>query len=100
MLTQNPSTTEQARRIQQLYSAVVLAVIDDAIKDQSRIGTGADDIVRWAGSRDGREVLMNAGIEPNSRTAAGLMRFVEQGQPTNTALSRRSKQREAMAAAV
>ena len=61
-------TNEQGRRARKLFAAVVLAALDDAIKDEKTYGTGkgAEGIARWANSRDGQEVLTNAGIEVNS----------------------------------
>jgi hypothetical protein len=86
-------TAEQASRLQKLYAAVVLAAIDDAIKDEKASGRGAENIARWANSRDGREVLLKAGIEPGSRAVSGLCRFVRGGKPTSQALSRENAAR-------
>ncbi len=83
----------QARRLQKLYASVVLAAIDDAIRDEQSSGNGVESIVRWATSRDGRDVLMKAGIEPSTRTAEGLRKFVSQGKPTSSGLARRGKAR-------
>ena len=64
-------TNDQGARAQKLFAAVVLAALDDAIADDKKYGNGADVIARWARSRDGREVLMCAGIDPNERTREG-----------------------------
>ena len=85
------STAEEAARLRKLYAAVVLAAIDDAIRDEARNGNGIESIVRWSMSRDGREVLMKAGIEPGLRTADGLRAFVARGKPTSTALSAKTR---------
>ena len=73
--------------------AVVLAALDDAIADDKKYGNGPDQIARWARSRDGREVLSCAGIDPNERVVAGLMEFVEKGVRTSVALSREESER-------
>ena len=56
---------EQGNRARKLFAAVVLAALDDAIADDKKFGNGPDQIARWARSRDGREVLSCAGIDPN-----------------------------------
>ena len=56
---------EQGQRARKLFAAVVLAALDDAIADDKKYGNGPDQIARWARSRDGREVLSCAGIDPN-----------------------------------
>jgi hypothetical protein len=47
--------------------------LDDAIADDKKYGNGPEQIARWARSRDGREVLSCAGIDPNERVVNGLM---------------------------
>jgi hypothetical protein len=49
----------------------VLAALDDAIADDKKYGNGPEQIARWARSRDGREVLSCAGIDPNERVVKG-----------------------------
>ena len=49
---------------------------------------------RWARSRDGREVLMCAGIDPNERTVKGMVEFVRRGVRTSVALSREESERQ------
>ena len=44
-------------------------------------------------SRDGREVLSCAGIDPNERVVEGLMEFVAKGIRTSVALSREESER-------
>ena len=58
--------TEQGNRARKLFAAVVLAALDDAIADDRKYGNGPEQIARWARSRDGREVLSCAGIDPNA----------------------------------
>jgi Family of unknown function (DUF6280) len=87
-------TSDQGARAQRLFAAVVLAALDDAIADDKKFGNGPDVIARWARSRDGREVLMCAGIEPNERTVRGMMEFVRRGVRTSVALSREESERQ------
>ena len=79
---------EQGQRARKLFAAVVLAALDDAIADDKKYGNGPEQIARWARSRDGREVLSCAGIDPNERVVSGLMQFVSNGVRTSVALSR------------
>jgi hypothetical protein len=84
---------EQGQRARKLFAAVVLAALDDAIADDKKYGNGPEQIARWARSRDGREVLTCAGIDPNERVVAGLMEFVARGVRTSVALSREESER-------
>jgi hypothetical protein len=90
---------EQGQRARKLFAAVVLAALDDAIADDKKYGNGPDQIARWARSRDGREVLSCAGIDPNERVVQGLMAFVAQGVRTSVALSREESERRHQAEA-
>ena len=85
--------SEQGNRARKLFAAVVLAALDDAIADDKKYGNGPEQIARWARSRDGREVLSCAGIDPNERVVDGLMEFVEKGIRTSVALSREECER-------
>lgn len=84
---------EQGQRARKLFAAVVLAALDDAISDDRKFGNGPEQIARWARSRDGREVLTCAGIDPNERVVKGLMEFVAKGVRTSVALSREESER-------
>jgi hypothetical protein len=84
---------EQGNRARKLFAAVVLAALDDAIADDKKYGNGPEQIARWARSRDGREVLSCAGIDPNERVVSGLMEFVGKGVRTSVALSREESER-------
>ncbi len=84
---------EQGNRARKLFAAVVLAALDDAIADDKKYGNGPEQIARWARSRDGREVLSCAGIDPNERVVEGLMDFVGRGVRTSVALSREESER-------
>ncbi len=88
---------EQGNRARKLFAAVVLAALDDAIADDKKYGNGPEQIARWARSRDGREVLTCAGIDPNERVVSGLMEFVERGVRTSVALSREESERRLLA---
>ena len=77
--------SEQGNRARKLFAAVVLAALDDAIADDKKYGNGPEQIARWARSRDGREVLSCAGIDPNERVVSGLMEFVSKGVRTSVA---------------
>ncbi len=84
---------EQGNRARKMFAAVVLAALDDAIADDKKFGNGPEQIARWARSRDGREVLTCAGIDPNERVVKGLMEFVSKGVRTSVALSREESER-------
>lgn len=88
---------DQGARSQRLFAAVVLAALDDAIADDRKYGNGPEQIARWARSRDGREVLMCAGIDPNERCIRGMIEFVKKGVRTSVALSREESERQAAA---
>ena len=88
---------DQGARAQRLFAAVVLAALDDAIADDKKYGNGEEQIARWARSRDGREVLSCAGIDPNERVVSGLMEFVAKGVRTSVALSREESERRSAA---
>ena len=90
---------DQGKRSSKLFAAVVLAALDDAIADDKKYGNGVESIARWARSRDGREVLSCAGIDPNERVVKGLMEFVGKGVRTSVALSREESERRQQAEA-
>ena len=80
----NSFNLEQGRRSRNLFSAVVLAALNEAIIEHSRQGTGRGRIARWARTSDGRQVLSCAGINPSERVVSGLMTFViEQSRAQN-----------------
>lgn len=79
---------DQGERARKLFAAVVLAALDDAIRDEKANGSGADALARWARSRDGREVLHCAGIDPTDRAIEGLVAFVRKGIRVSAALRR------------
>ncbi len=82
---------EQSKRARKLFSAVVLAALDDAIRDEKTKGCGAEELARWARSRDGREVLSCAGIDPTERVIDGMVAFVRRGVRVSAALRREDR---------
>ncbi len=82
---------EQSRRARKLFSAVVLAALDDAIRDEKTKGNGAEELARWARSRDGRDVLSCAGIDPTERVIDGMVAFVRRGVRVSAALRREER---------
>ncbi|WP_298862068.1 DUF6280 family protein [uncultured Sulfitobacter sp.] len=82
---QTPSATMPH---QQLFLSVVFTAISDAILDAKLRGNGADDIVHWANSRDGKIVLRCAGIEPGQRCVEGLETFVRRRIRTSAAFTK------------
>lgn len=90
---ENPGrASEQASRMRKLFAAVVMTAIDDAISEnQDGNGYGTSRIRRWARSKDGREVLSCAGIDPGERAVQGILAFVERGIRTSVALSKEGR---------
>ncbi|MFN3613983.1 MAG: DUF6280 family protein [Rubrimonas sp.] len=78
----------QGDRSRKLFSAVVLAVLDDAVRDEKKLGPGAgvESVIRWARSKDGKLVLTCAGIDPTERAVKGLAEFVRRGERVSSAL--------------
>lgn len=70
---------EQGDRARRLFAAVVMAVMEDAVKEERKTARGASDLASWARSRDGRTVLSCAGIDPNERTVQGMINYVMSG---------------------
>lgn len=85
------TSAEQAKRMRALFIEVVLAALDDAIAEDRCFRNGVDQIARWARSHDGQEVLSCAGIDPNERVVKALMNFVERGERSATAISKKKE---------
>ena len=86
---------EQAARMRAMWSAVVLTSLNDAIRhtaieSKKDKGRALKYIARWANSRNGREVLSLAGINPGKRTTEGLAAFAAKGVPTKTRRKKRA----------
>jgi hypothetical protein len=90
---------EQGKRARKLFSAVVLAALDDAVEDEKEYGNGPEKIARWARARDGCEVLSCAVIDSNERVVSGMMDFVGKGIRTSVALSFEERERRQQAKA-
>ena len=77
----------QAALMRDMWSAVVIAAINDAIRHASREskknkGRALKTLTLWANSRDGREVLSLAGINPDKRVTDCMVAFAAKGVPT------------------
>jgi len=60
---------------------------DNAIRHTAREskknkGQALNSLALWANSRNGREVLSLAGIDPDKRTTDGMIAFAAKGIPT------------------
>ena len=80
-------TDEQAARMRAMWSAVALTSLNDARRHASKEpeknkGWALKTLALWANSRDGREVLSLAGINPDKRTTDGMIAFAAKGVPT------------------
>jgi len=70
-----------------MWSAVALTSLNDAIYHASREskknkGRALKTLTLWANSRDGREVISLAGIDPDKCTTDGMIAFAAKGVPT------------------
>jgi len=77
---------EQATRMRAMWSAVALTAINDAIhhtatESKKHKGQALNTLALWANSRNGREVLGLAGINPDKRTTDGMVAFAAKGVP-------------------
>ena len=89
---------EQAARMRAMWSAVALTSLNDAIRHTATESKkhkcrALKTLTLWANSRDGREVLSLAGINPDKRTTDGMVAFAAKGVPTKT---RRKKRGQSM----
>ena len=72
-----------------MWSAVVITAINDAIRHASREskknkGRALKTLALWANSRDGRDVLRVAGIDPDKRVIDCVVAFAAKGVKTTT----------------
>ena len=79
----------QAARMRDMWSAVVIAAINDAIRHASREseknkGRALKTLELWANSRDGRDVLRMAGIDPDKLVTDCMVAFAVKGVPCTT----------------
>ena len=83
MMTDN---ADQATRMRTMWSAVVLTSLNDATRHASKEskkhkGRALKTLALWANSRDGREVLSLAGIDPDKRVTDCMLAFAAKGVP-------------------
>jgi len=88
---------DQAARMRTMWSAVVLTSLNDAIRhtateSKKHKGRALKTLALWANSRDGREVLSLAGIDPDKCTTDGMIAFAAKGVPTTTRRKRETDQ--------
>jgi len=88
---------EQATRMRAMWSAVVLTSINDAIRHASREskknkGRALKTLTLWANSRNGREVISLAGINPDKRVTDGMLAFAAKGVPPTMSRKRETDQ--------
>ena len=72
-----------------MWSAVALTAINDAIRHTAREpkknkGQALKTLTLWANSRDGREVLSMAGIDPDKLVTDCMVAFAVKGVPCTT----------------
>ena len=82
-------TAEQAARMRAMWSAVALTSLNDAIHHASKEseknkGRALKTLELWANSRDGRDVLRMAGIDPDKRVTDSMVAFAAKGVPSTT----------------
>jgi hypothetical protein len=87
---------DQAARMRDMWSAVALTSLNDAIRHASREpkknkGRALKTLTLWANSRDGREVLSMAGIDPDKRVTDCMVAFAVKGVPLTTPRKRGAK---------
>jgi len=75
---------DQAARMRAMWSA--LSSLNDATRHASREskknkGRALKTLTLWANSRDGREVLSLAGIDPDKRVTDSMVAFAAKGVP-------------------
>ena len=80
---------DQAARMQAMWSAVALTSLNDAIRhtateSKKHKGRALKTLALWANSRDGREVLSLAGIDPDKRVTDSMVAFAAKGVPSTT----------------
>ena len=69
-----------------MWSAVALTSLNDAIRHASREskknkGRALNNLALWLNSRNGREVLSLAGIDPDKRVTECMVAFAAKGVP-------------------
>ncbi|KNG95418.1 DUF6280 family protein [Pseudaestuariivita atlantica] len=75
--TQFPKQSRtQADRVKRVFAGFVVTAVEEAAEDEKRDGSGGTAIVEWAQSREGREILIKAGINPGEKCVDTLHRLV------------------------
>ena len=87
---------DQAARMRDMWSAVVITAINDAIHHAAREpnkhkGRALKTLTLWANSRDGREVLSMAGIDPDKLVTDCMVAFAVKGVPSTTSRKKGAK---------
>ena len=87
---------DQAAHMRDMWSAVVITAINDAIRHAAREpdkhkGRALNNLALWANSRNGRDVLRMAGIDPDKRVTDCMVAFAARGVPTTTSRKRAIK---------
>jgi len=77
---------DQAARMRAMWSAVALTSLNDAIHHTAREskknkGQALNNLALWLNSRNGREVLSLAGIDPDKRVTECMVAFAAKGVP-------------------
>jgi len=85
---------DQAARMRAMWSAVVITAINDAIRHAAREpnkhkGRALNNLALWANSRNGREVISMAGIDPDKLVTDCMVAFAVKGVPLTTPRKRR-----------
>ena len=80
---------EQATRTRAMWSAVVLTAINDTIRHTAREskkhkGRALKTLTLWLNSRNGRDVISMAGIDPDKRVTDCMVAFAVKGVPCTT----------------
>ena len=88
---------EQAARMRVMWSAVALTSLNDATRHASKEskkhkGRALKTLTLWANSRDGREVLSLAGIDPDKRVTDCMVAFAAKGVPTTQLRKKKTDQ--------
>ena len=65
------------------------AIRHTATESKKHKGRALKTLILWANSRDGREVLSLAGIDPDKRTTECMVAFAVKGVPTTMSRKRR-----------
>ena len=93
MMTDN---ADQAARMRAMWSAVALTSLNDAIRhtateSKKHKGRALKTLTLWVNSRDGREVLSLAGIDPDKCVTECMVAFAVKGVPTTTRRKRQPR---------